>query len=219
MGARPGDQAARQALRDLRRRRPDPAASSPSSCSRSTRASSRPPTTGRSRRSSRCRRSSSRSSGPGSRARSSASTSTRRRQRATDGRPHVVLVHDGHGDDRARRRRALRARRSRTALFGSGEHTDLVRAAFVGLWAAMNYDQLTALFRVEERSVSYSIASLANVAVTIGDHDPARRRPRPGAARSPRRELQRDARRLRRAPRLPAHAARARVRPQASSAR
>ena len=46
-------------------------------------------------------------------------------------------------------------------LFGSAEHTDLVRAAFVGLWASMNYDQLTALFRVEERSVSYSIASLA----------------------------------------------------------
>ena len=53
-------------------------------------------------------------------------------------------------------------------LYGSGEHTDLVRAAFVGLWATMNYDQLTALFRVEERSVSYSMASLANVALTIG---------------------------------------------------
>ncbi len=53
-------------------------------------------------------------------------------------------------------------------LFGSSEHTDLVRAAFVGLWAAMNYEQLTALFRVEERSVSYSIASLANVLVTVG---------------------------------------------------
>ncbi len=54
------------------------------------------------------------------------------------------------------------------ALFATGEHADLVRAAFVGLWASMNYDQLTALFRVEERSVSYSIASLANVLVTIG---------------------------------------------------
>ena len=54
------------------------------------------------------------------------------------------------------------------ALFSTGEHADLVRAAFVGLWASMNYDQLTALFRVEERSISYSIASLANVAVTIG---------------------------------------------------
>jgi O-antigen/teichoic acid export membrane protein len=54
------------------------------------------------------------------------------------------------------------------ALFHTGAHADLVRAAFVGLWASMNYDQLTALFRVEERSVSYSIASLANVLVTVG---------------------------------------------------
>lgn len=53
-------------------------------------------------------------------------------------------------------------------LYGTTEHTNLVRAAFVGLWAAMNYEQLTALFRVEERSVSYSIASLANVMLTIG---------------------------------------------------
>src|SRR6187397_248459 len=53
-------------------------------------------------------------------------------------------------------------------LYRSGEHTDLVRAAFVGLWATMNYDQLTALFRVEERSVSYAIASLANVLLTVG---------------------------------------------------
>ena len=54
------------------------------------------------------------------------------------------------------------------ALFSTPAHADLVRAAFVGLWASMNYDQLTALFRVEERSVSFSIASLANVLVTIG---------------------------------------------------
>ena len=48
------------------------------------------------------------------------------------------------------------------ALFASGSYTGLVRAAFVGLWAAMNYDQLASLFRVEERSVSFAIASLAN---------------------------------------------------------
>ena len=54
------------------------------------------------------------------------------------------------------------------ALYGSTEHTDLVRAAFVGLWASMNYDQLTALFRVEERSVSYAAASLTNVLLTVG---------------------------------------------------
>ena len=31
------------------------------------------------------------------------------------------------------------------------EDAALVRAAFVALWAQMNYEQLTALFRVEER--------------------------------------------------------------------
>ncbi|HEX9351495.1 MAG TPA: oligosaccharide flippase family protein [Gaiellaceae bacterium] len=54
------------------------------------------------------------------------------------------------------------------ALYGSTEHVNLVRAAFVGLWASMNYDQLTALFRVEERSASYAVASLTNVTLTIG---------------------------------------------------
>ena len=54
------------------------------------------------------------------------------------------------------------------ALFGTADRTNLVRAAFVGLWASMNYDQLTALFRVEERSVSFTVASLTNVLLTIG---------------------------------------------------
>jgi O-antigen/teichoic acid export membrane protein len=53
------------------------------------------------------------------------------------------------------------------ALFDTDDFTNLVRASFVGLWAAMNYDQLTALFRVEERSVSFSIASVANVLITV----------------------------------------------------
>ena len=44
----------------------------------------------------------------------------------------------------------------------------LVRAGFVGLWAQMNYAQLTALFRVEERPVQFAIASIANVLITIG---------------------------------------------------
>jgi O-antigen/teichoic acid export membrane protein len=44
----------------------------------------------------------------------------------------------------------------------------LVRAGFVGLWAQMNYAQLTALFRVEERPVAFAIASVANVLITIG---------------------------------------------------
>jgi O-antigen/teichoic acid export membrane protein len=44
----------------------------------------------------------------------------------------------------------------------------LVAAAFVGVWAQMNYEQLTSLFRVEERSVAYVIATLANLVVTVG---------------------------------------------------
>ncbi len=43
----------------------------------------------------------------------------------------------------------------------------LVRVAAVGLWAQTNYQQLTALFRVEERSTAYAIASVANVLVTV----------------------------------------------------
>ncbi len=53
-------------------------------------------------------------------------------------------------------------------LFGTGGHGRLVMAAFVGLWAALNYEQLTSLFRVEQRSTSYVVATLANVAITIG---------------------------------------------------
>jgi len=53
-------------------------------------------------------------------------------------------------------------------LFSTHANADLVRAAFVLLWAQMNYEQLTSLFRVEERSVAYVTASLANVALTIG---------------------------------------------------
>jgi O-antigen/teichoic acid export membrane protein len=52
-------------------------------------------------------------------------------------------------------------------LFDSSGGANLVRAAFVGLWAQMNYEQLTSLFRVEERAVAYVTASLVNVAVTI----------------------------------------------------
>jgi len=50
---------------------------------------------------------------------------------------------------------------------GLGHDPTLVRAASVGLWAQTNYQQLTALFRVEERSVQYAIASVANVLVTV----------------------------------------------------
>ncbi|HEY8030060.1 MAG TPA: oligosaccharide flippase family protein [Gaiellaceae bacterium] len=46
-------------------------------------------------------------------------------------------------------------------------HATLVRAGAVGLWAQTNYQQLTALFRVEERSTAYAIASVANVLITV----------------------------------------------------
>jgi Na+-driven multidrug efflux pump len=44
----------------------------------------------------------------------------------------------------------------------------LVRAGFVGLWAQMNYEQLTSLFRVEERPVAFVSASIANILITVG---------------------------------------------------
>jgi len=53
------------------------------------------------------------------------------------------------------------------ALLGLDD-PQLVRAGFVGIWAQMNYEQLTALFRVEERSSAFVLASLVNIAVTIG---------------------------------------------------
>ncbi len=53
-------------------------------------------------------------------------------------------------------------------LFGTTDDAELVSAAFVGLWAGMNYEQLTSLFRVEERSTAFVAASLSNVLLTIG---------------------------------------------------
>jgi O-antigen/teichoic acid export membrane protein len=50
---------------------------------------------------------------------------------------------------------------------GLGQQPWLVRAGAVGLWAQTNYQQLTALFRVEERSKDYAIASVANVLITV----------------------------------------------------
>jgi O-antigen/teichoic acid export membrane protein len=50
---------------------------------------------------------------------------------------------------------------------GLGHDPTLVRAGAVGLWAQTNYQQLTALFRVEERSVQYAIASVCNVLITV----------------------------------------------------
>jgi O-antigen/teichoic acid export membrane protein len=51
-------------------------------------------------------------------------------------------------------------------LLGLGD-ANLVRAGFVGIWAQMNYEQLTSLFRAEERSTAFVLASLANIGVTI----------------------------------------------------
>ncbi|MEX2211313.1 MAG: oligosaccharide flippase family protein [Gaiellaceae bacterium] len=52
-------------------------------------------------------------------------------------------------------------------LFGDDAHRDLVIAAFVGLWAHMNYEQMTSMFRVEKRSQAYVVATLANLATTV----------------------------------------------------
>lgn len=49
-----------------------------------------------------------------------------------------------------------------------GDHPELVRAAAIGFWAQMNFEQMTSLFRVEERSVAFALASIANVLITIG---------------------------------------------------
>ncbi len=53
-------------------------------------------------------------------------------------------------------------------LFEDRDAARLVALSFVGLWAQMNYEQLTAVFRVEERSTAFLLATLANVLVTIG---------------------------------------------------
>jgi O-antigen/teichoic acid export membrane protein len=52
-------------------------------------------------------------------------------------------------------------------VLGLGDDAWLVRAGAVGLWAQTNYQQLTNLFRAEERSTAYAIASVANVLITV----------------------------------------------------
>jgi O-antigen/teichoic acid export membrane protein len=51
-------------------------------------------------------------------------------------------------------------------LQGSG--TSLVIATGVLLWVNVNYAQMTNLFRAEQRSVAFSIATLTNIAITVG---------------------------------------------------
>jgi O-antigen/teichoic acid export membrane protein len=53
-------------------------------------------------------------------------------------------------------------------LFGTPDDWELVAASFVNLWVNMNYEQLTSLFRLEERSTAFVGASLANVLLTVG---------------------------------------------------
>jgi O-antigen/teichoic acid export membrane protein len=53
-------------------------------------------------------------------------------------------------------------------LLKVGNDPGLIRAAAVGLWAQMNYAQLTNLFRVEERSTQFVLASVANILLTVG---------------------------------------------------
>src|SRR3989442_2923564 len=53
-------------------------------------------------------------------------------------------------------------------LLRLGDHPWLVRAAVVGLWAQMNYEQLTSLFRVEERPLQFDYSSVPNVLLTVG---------------------------------------------------
>ncbi|GIU93770.1 MAG: polysaccharide biosynthesis protein [Gaiellaceae bacterium] len=53
-------------------------------------------------------------------------------------------------------------------LFGSAGDAELVAAALVGLWAGMNYEQISSVFRVEERSVAFVTASVANILLTVG---------------------------------------------------
>jgi len=52
-------------------------------------------------------------------------------------------------------------------LFDTDDRTTLVRTAFVLLWAQMNFEQMTALFRVEERAVAFTAATLANLVITV----------------------------------------------------
>ena len=54
------------------------------------------------------------------------------------------------------------------SLLRIGDQPGLVYAAAVGFWASMNYEQLTALFRAEERAVGFVSASLANILITVG---------------------------------------------------
>jgi O-antigen/teichoic acid export membrane protein len=52
-------------------------------------------------------------------------------------------------------------------LWGTSNGTNLVRVGAVALFAQVNYEQLTAFYRVEQRSRAYAAAALANLAITV----------------------------------------------------
>jgi hypothetical protein len=79
----------------------------------------------------------------------------------------LLLVHDRRGHACLAIGVAL-SRPLARVLFEDGGAATLVALSFVGLWAQMNYEQLTAVFRVEERSTAFLAATLANVLITIG---------------------------------------------------
>jgi len=53
------------------------------------------------------------------------------------------------------------------SALGLSGHTNLVRVTAVFLWGDMNYEQQASIFRAEQRSTSYAIASVSNVLITI----------------------------------------------------
>ena len=55
-------------------------------------------------------------------------------------------------------------------LFGNGvDHgASLVRIGALGVWISVLYELLTALFRVQQRPVAYSIATMVNLLATVG---------------------------------------------------
>jgi len=53
------------------------------------------------------------------------------------------------------------------SLFGGPGRVNLIRAGALALWAQMNYTQVAALFRAEERSVQFVAASIANLLCSI----------------------------------------------------
>lgn len=52
-------------------------------------------------------------------------------------------------------------------IFGSTKHSTMILIAAVGIWMQTNYQLMAALFRVQQRPMAFSIATLLNLAVTV----------------------------------------------------